>query len=327
MRADVATGVWDIHTHCYSRRYLRYLEDYGGDYQIVRGSQQTPHIAWRGIPTVTLHDGTMNIAQRFADPIAARVAVHVVSTTIPNVYPLPPAMQASAARAINDELAEWRDQWPDQIRGLASIPMDSDAAVSELERALGDLGLSGVILGTHIEGRFLDDPRYAPFFARANDLKTVILLHPMVPWAGAARMTSYDLMALVGFISDTTWAIAHLLFSGFFHRYPDIRFILPQTGGAVLMLQGRWQAGVGDRSLREQVAGDLRRLYFDTASFQASTLRLAVETVGASHLVFGSDYPHLGNPEVAWQALVEAGLEGEALLNAAHANARALLNH
>lgn len=319
------TPVWDMHTHCYSLRYLRYLEDCGGEYQIVRGAHGAPHIAWRGIPTVTLHDGTTNIAQRFADPVAARVAVHVVSTTIPNVYPLPPAIQVSAARAINDELAEWRDRWPDHIRGLASIPMDSDAAVSELERSLHDLGLSGVILGTHIEGRFLDDPRYAPFFARANDLKAMILLHPMVPWAGAARMTSHDLMALVGFISDTTWAVAQLLFSGFFRRYPDIRFILPQTGGAVLLLQGRWQVGVTDAAQRQRISEDLRRLYFDTASFQAGALRLAVEEVGASHLVFGSDYPHLGNPEVAWQALVDAGLEGEALRSVADLNAKALL--
>ena len=37
----------------------------------------------------------------------------------------------------------------------------------------------------------------------------------------------------------------------------------------------------------------LRRLYYDTVSFSAPSLRLALEQVGAEHLVMGSDYPHL----------------------------------
>jgi aminocarboxymuconate-semialdehyde decarboxylase len=37
----------------------------------------------------------------------------------------------------------------------------------------------------------------------------------------------------------------------------------------------------------------LKRLYYDTVSFSAPSLRLALEIVGADHLVMGSDYPHL----------------------------------
>jgi aminocarboxymuconate-semialdehyde decarboxylase len=37
----------------------------------------------------------------------------------------------------------------------------------------------------------------------------------------------------------------------------------------------------------------LKRLYYDTVSFSAPSLRLARELVGADHLVMGSDYPHL----------------------------------
>ncbi|MGH9801831.1 MAG: hypothetical protein ACRD82_15825 [Blastocatellia bacterium] len=37
----------------------------------------------------------------------------------------------------------------------------------------------------------------------------------------------------------------------------------------------------------------LKRLYYDTVTFSSYTLNLARDLVGADHLVFGSDYPHL----------------------------------
>ncbi len=318
-------GLWDLHTHCYSQDYLRLLEDHGGLYKIARGPTH-PVITWAGIPTVTLHPGTYNWRARLADPRQAAVDVHFLSTTVPNVYPFPPALQVRAARVVNDDLARWRDGDSAHIRGLASLPMDSDDAVAELERALGPLGLSGVILGTHIGTRDLDDLRYAPVFQRMDALGALVLLHPMVPVAaGAAHLADYDLLSLVGFMNDTTEAVARLTFSGFFDRYPHIRFVLPQLGGAALFLRGRWQ--MGTRSRIDVGRADLVRphVYYDCVVFDRAAVRLAVDTVGVAQLVFGSDYPHLGDAETVWAAVAGAGLNESECAAIAQGNARRML--
>jgi aminocarboxymuconate-semialdehyde decarboxylase len=298
--------LWDVHTHCYSVGYLRLLEDYGHPYRIRRAVGGHPVIAWGDIPVVTLHPGTYTITQRFEDPRQHRVGVHVVSTTVPGVYPLPPAQQVRAARLINDELAGWRDAYPNRVRGLASLPLGTDDAVAELDRAIGQLGLSGIIVGTQIGARDLDDSLFEPVFRRADELGTVVLLHPMVPRAGAEYLAEYDLLSLVGFMSATTEAVARLIATGFFARYPRIRFVLPQLGGAALFWRSRWRAGWQGRPEADRARQNPPQVFYDTVVFAADVVRFARDAVGVSQLLFGSDYPHLGDADTVWRAVCEA---------------------
>jgi aminocarboxymuconate-semialdehyde decarboxylase len=298
--------LWDVHTHCYSVEYLRLLEDYGHPYRIRRSAAGHPVIAWGDIPVVTLHPGTYTLAQRFEDPRQRQVGVHVVSTTVPGVYPLPPAQRVRAARLINDELAAWRDAYPDRVRGLASLPFGTDEAVTELDRAVGHLGLSGVIVGTQIGVQDLDHPAFEPVFRRADDLGTVVLLHPMVPRAGAEYLAEHDLLSLVGFMSATTEAVARLIATGFFARYPRIRFVLPQLGGAALFWRSRWAAGWQGRPEADRLREPLPHVFYDTVVFSADVVRFARDAVGVSQLLFGSDYPHLGDADTVWRAVSEA---------------------
>ena len=81
--------------------------------------------------------------------------------------PVEPAIEF--CRAHNDCTANTVKQRPDRFWGLAALPMqDAEAAARELKRAIGELGLSGAQIGSHIAGRPLSDPALARNFFRCR---------------------------------------------------------------------------------------------------------------------------------------------------------------
>ena len=83
------------------------------------------------------------------------------------------------ARRLNDHLAGVVTAHPRRFAGLGTIPMQSpDLAIRELERCVRDLGLSGVEIGSNVNGANLDDPALEPVWAAADELRAFFLVHP-----------------------------------------------------------------------------------------------------------------------------------------------------
>ena len=174
---------------------------------------------------------------------------------------------------------------------------DPDGALRELDRAMGELRLSGIVVLSNINGRPLADARYRPFWEECDRRSVCVFVHPMIP-ANAEAFSEYVLGPIVGFPFDTTLAAARLCYAGVFKQLPHVRWILGHLGGAVPYLFERLDNGWRDfaecrANIDELPSVYLRRLYYDTVSFSVPSLRLALEQVGADHLVMGSDYPHL----------------------------------
>ena len=164
-------------------------------------------------------------------------------------------------------------------------------------RALDELKLNGVILLSNIRGRPLTAPAYRPFFEEANRRQLCILLHPMLP-ANAEPFGEYVLGPLVGFPFDTTLAVARMCFDGMLRDLPDIRWIVGHLGGAIPYLMERLDNGFRDfAECRAKIdalpSTYLKKLYYDTVTFSPYTLSMARDLVGTTHMVMGSDYPHL----------------------------------
>jgi len=234
-----------------------------------------------------------------------------VSLSTPNVFFADEKRQPEVARLVNDAYAELCARRPDRFRGFASIPMDAgEAALDELHRAIDKLRLQGVILLSNIQGRPLTAPRYRAFFEEANRMKLCIFLHPMLP-ANAEPFGEYVLGPLVGFPFDTTLAVARMCFHGMFADFPDIRWIIGHLGGAVPYLMERLDNGFRDfaecRAKIDRLPSTyLKRLYYDTVTFSPNALRMVRDQVGTSHMLMGSDYPHmLGSIDRAVSSIAE----------------------
>ena len=239
-----------------------------------------------------------DVTQRIEDIDRTGIDVDVLSLSTPNVFFAPAGHQADVARMVNDSYAELIASHPTRFRGFASIPMDAgEDALRELHRAINELKLNGVILLSNIGGKPLTSSRYREFFAEANRMHLCVFLHPMLP-ANADAFREYVLGPIIGFPFDTSLAVARMCYDGMFEDFPDIRWIIGHLGGAVPYLMERLDNGFRDFAdcrvkIDKLPSHYLKRLYYDTVSFNPHTLTMVRNMVGADHMVMGSDYPHL----------------------------------
>jgi aminocarboxymuconate-semialdehyde decarboxylase len=267
-----------------------------GDFSFATDPTGRTIIRFRGARFFGITPPMTDPARRLEDMDRVGIDVEVLSVSTPNVYFVEGKAQVEVARAVNDAYADLIAARPARFKGFASIPMDAgEAAVDELHRALDVLKLNGVVLLSNVRGRALTDPAYRPFFAEADRMDACVFLHPMLP-VSAEPFRDYVLGPLVGFPFDTSLAVAR--FDGLFHDFPRIRWVIAHLGGAIPYLMERLDSGFRDfGECREKIdqppSTYLKRLHYDTVSFNAPAVRMARELVGADHLVMGSDYPHL----------------------------------
>jgi len=289
---------FDLHTHYYPPVYFDRIRDLPSEFAFAKSPSGQTIITYRGARFFGVTPPMTNVAQRIEDMDRVGIDVEVVSLSTPNVFFADAQHQPEIARMVNDAYADLVAQHPQRFKGFASIPMDDpDAALSELHRAIDELKLNGVILLSNIGGQPLTAPRYRPFFEEANRMKLCILLHPMLP-ANTDPFREYVLGPIVGFMFDTTLAIARMCFDGMLKDFPEIRWIAAHLGGAVPYLMERMDNGWRDfpecrAKIDELPSTYLKRLYYDTVNFNPHMLMMVREMIGADRMVMGSDYPHL----------------------------------
>jgi len=289
---------FDLHNHYYPAAYFDKIRDLPSEFSFDESPSGQTIIKYRGARFFGVTPPMTNVAQRLEDMDRVGIDVEVVSLSTPNVFFTDAEHQPEIARMTNDAYAELIAQHPARFKGFASIPMDDpDAALTELHRAIDELKLNGVILLSNIGGKPLTSPEYRSFFAEANRMKLCILLHPMLP-ANTEPFREYVLGPIVGFMFDTTLAVARMCFDGMLRDFPDIRWIIAHLGGAVPYLMERMDNAWRDfpecrAKIDELPSAYLKRLYYDTVNFNPHMLTMARNIFGADHMVMGSDYPHL----------------------------------
>ncbi len=246
--------------------------------------------------------GIWDVGLRLRDMDANGVDVQVLSPTVFTFfYGIEPALAQACAALQNEQIAAVVRQHPDRFIGLGAVPLQApEAAADELKRAMGKLGLCGAMIGSHVNGRNLDDPAIEPFWAAAAELGAFIFLHPHAV-AGRERLGSYYLSNLVGLPFETTIAAASLVFGGVLERHPALKICLSHGGGFAPYQAGRFQHGLEVRpearvKLQRPLSESLGRLYYDTIVHSTLRLEFLVEAAGADRVLLGSDYPFdMGN--------------------------------
>ncbi len=289
----------DVHAHVLTEEMMRLMRheapDIGPTLSEVDehgGVLQVGNIVQRPFPR-----GAWDLELRLRDMDEAGVDVQVLSVCPQTfLYDRDPTLTATLSAIQNNEIARIVSQQPDRFMGIATLPMqDPERAVAELRRSMTQLGLRGAQIGSHVEGRNLDDPALEPLWAAAAELDAFILVHPQ-KIAGGDRLKSYYLKNLIGNPLDTTIAAASLVFGGVLERYPNLKFCFAHGGGFMPYQTGRMNHGYAVRPegkvhLKEAPEVSIRRLYFDCILHFEPALHFLVETFGADHVLLGSDYP------------------------------------
>lgn len=238
------------------------------------------------------------------------------------------APAAAYARAVNDGLAGAVHGSEGRLVGLAAVPLqDVGAAVAELERAVTELGLAGVEIGTRVEHRELDDPELAPFFAAAAELDATIFVHPMDGGTGAVRRSGQPYDFGLGMLTDTALAATALLTGGVLDRHPDLRLGFAHGCGTLAWAAPRIGLALsiwGEEGRSADFDDLLRHLWVDTLVLDPAHLPLLLRRFGADHVMIGTDAPFIPGQLTGLAGLLAGGVEHG--LSAAQADAVARSN-
>ena len=293
--------VIDVHTHMLSQEWFDLLKEHGGPRYEVKPSKDFPAplgIYMNSAPFMTPQTGHFDYDLRIEKMDEAKVDLAIVTLTCPNVFWGGPEVSLKASRIMNDDMAAAQTAYPDRIRWMASLPWEyPDSAVAELKRACGQ-GAIGVMVLANIAGRSLTEPAFAPIWREIDNRGLPVLVHPTAPpGVGELDMTRFNLIAQIGFMFDTTLAIARMIYDGFLDKYPNLKIIAGHAGATLPYLAGRLDVCFNNmKAAQEHISASpdeyLTRIYYDAVTYRQEALNLCMHVGGEDKVLYGSDYPH-----------------------------------
>jgi predicted TIM-barrel fold metal-dependent hydrolase len=220
--------------------------------------------------------------------------------------------QQEIVRVWNDAVLDWISPDPSRFIPLASVPYwDVAAAVAEIERC-ASLGFKGIITtgAPHVHNQpFMPDPYWDPMWAAAQAHRMPISFH--LGSGDVSRFLQPERMALEGpaltyprgsvdgFL-DNAIILNDLLFSGVLPRFPDLKFVVVESGiGWVpfCLEAADYQFVRGGDVRKDHPEFDMlpseyfkRQVY---TNFWFEDLQpWHVEKIGVENILFETDYPH-----------------------------------
>jgi len=220
----------------------------------------------------------------------------------------------------NEKIAELCAAHPKRFVGLGSVALQHPSlAAEQMEYGLKNLGMRGVAIGGSVMGDDLSAPKFHPFWAKAEELQTVVFIHPQS--AGAPidekRLNGNGFLDnVVGHPLETTLALTHLIEDGTLDLFPRLKICAAHGGGYLPSYSSRGDQCLTAfpnlcKPLKKLPSEYLKQLYFDSVLFSPEDMRHLVAVVGASQVVVGTDYPTLWNRTPVDRILAIPGLSDE----------------
>jgi len=254
----------------------------------------------------------------------AGVDTALISLTTPGVEQFDTVKGAKLAREANDVLAEAIDKYPDRYGGFCALPVkDVDTSIKELERAVKELGFVGWKTHANYGDSYLDDKRYWPILAKAEELGALIYLHPTVP--SIPHFWTYGIALAgppFGFGLATALAMVRLVLSGAFDAFPKLQIVLGHYGEGLPFLMQRidWAYERPHVKTDRGALAPLKRMPSDylhdnmvvstSGNYLPAAFRCTREALGMDKILLGTDYPYEDMDE-AFTFLEGLGLAAE----------------
>ena len=235
-------------------------------------------------------------AKAIEDMDRAGVATSLTSITTPGMWFGDDSIARRLARECNDYAASLVRDHPGRFGMFVALPVpDIEGSLREIEYGLDVLKADGIALFTSYGDKWLGDPMFTPVFEELNRRKAVVYTHPAS--ANCCRNLLADVPdSAIEFGTDTTRAIAQMVFGGAALRYPNIRVIFSHAGGTMPFLIERFsnlaKSGRFAQQLPQGFLGEARRFYYDTAqSSNPAAMSALTKVIPVSQIVFGTDFP------------------------------------
>ncbi len=222
----------DIFNHIFPDAYFRRMMAVAPDFQDI-GRRM------RNIPMLIDLDVRFRVMDAFED------YQQVLSIATPPIEVFAGDAAGELARIANDGMADLVRRFPDRFPAfIASLPLnDPDLAAREVQRAVDELGARGVQLFSSVFGKPIAEPEFLPLFEAMAAYDLPILLHPYrgadVPDFGGETRSQYEIWWTFGWPYETSAAMARLVFSGIFDRFPELKIITHHMGAMAPYFEGR----------------------------------------------------------------------------------------
>lgn len=232
-----------------------------------------------------------------------------------------PELMLSCVQAYNDFLTDWTSVAPERFVAIAALPFwDVDASVAELQRAAAQ-GHRGILFSgapQNIGFPYLGDPHWNPIWAAAQEAGLPVHIHlgsgdirksmKRPNWDSRSSMVSRVPTELFLGIGSQ---LNDLLLSGVLARFPDLQFVMAESGvGAIPFILKSADYHFERSDLRAEwpwydmrPSEYFRRQVFVTFWFEQLPQGADLyDVIGIDNVMFETDFPHptsLGATDVA----------------------------
>jgi len=272
-------------------------------------------------PVRTHLNDRSTLARQLEDMDRGGVALAVTTIVVPDIKLPDKDAARKFSRMANEYAAKLRADYPGRFGNFADLPFpDVDGTLKEIEYAFDALKADGVFLRTNYEDKFLGDPVFNPVFEELNRRHAVLYTHP-TSHPCCVRLVPGLRDADIEYGTNTTRAIAKMVFSGASRRYPNMRVIWSHAGGTMPFLVRRFIKRVVESPefqpvLPEGFLPEARKFYYDVAQApDAPAMASLKAVVPVSRILFGTDWPYLTTEEHV-RGLEKSGVFSEAELAA-----------
>ena len=297
----MTSPVIDTHSHIVPPDMWKAMRSAGKSYGVeITGDEKRWIVRLEGSThTRPMYMPLTHTAERLATMDRQGVDMQVLAGYVDfSGYTMPLDLGIKFSELQNDTIAGIVAANPDRYLGAANLPLqDSKAAIKMMERAMSQYGFKAAQIATYLgPSRFLDDPKLDPFWQAMAEMKVLLIFHPYDEQP-AAGLREYFLHNCIGYPLQSTVAVARMMFSDVFTRFPDLMVKIPHGGGLLPALIERLRHAADHRPepRSKGYKGDpldvMKRLYYDTLTFSPAALRFLIDIVGTERLMLGSDYP------------------------------------
>ena len=248
--------------------------------------------------------------RRLREMDAHGMEMMVLSLNAPAIQAIwEPKKATEVARRANDFLAKEVAKRPGRFRALAALAMqDPDGATRELQRCVKELGFVGSLVNGFSQINdpnsmvYLDDKRYAGFWAEHEKLDLPFYLHPRNPLPSAAQIYEghpWLLGPTWAFGQETAVHALRLMASGLFDRHPKLQIIIGHLGEglpySIWRVDNRnaWTKAPPRYPAKQKLGYYFQQNFHLTTSgnFRTQSLVDAMLEIGSDRIMFSTDWP------------------------------------